>query len=76
MSAKISDLTVSEFRELIANTVRETLSELLGPADPDAGLELNPEIVELIQGQRALYADGSQSGYTLEEIRRDLGTKS
>jgi len=61
MSAKISDLTITEFRELITDTIQETMSELLSQADPDAGLELNPEIVELIQRQRAEYATGKRS---------------
>ena len=76
MSAKISDLTITEFRELITDTIQETMSELLSQADPDAGLELNPEIVELIQRQRAEYATGKQRGYTLAEILEDLGTDS
>jgi hypothetical protein len=40
----VADLTVNELREIIRETVRETLLE----RDPDAGLELRPEIVELL----------------------------
>ena len=72
MSAKISDLTITEFRELITDTIQETMSELLSHADPDAGLELNPEIVELIQRQRGEFATAKQRGYSLAEILDDL----
>ena len=72
MSAKVSELTITEFRELVAETIQETLTELLGQADPDRGLELNPEIVELIQGQRVEFAAGNQRGYSLAEILDDL----
>src|SRR5205814_2197591 len=54
----LSYFTITEFRELITDTIRETLSELLSQADPDVRLELNPEIVELIQRQRAEYETG------------------
>lgn len=40
----VADLTVNELREIIRETVRETLLE----RDPDAGLELRPEIIELL----------------------------
>ena len=40
----VADLTVDELRDIIRETVRETLLE----RDPDAGLELRPEIVELL----------------------------
>jgi hypothetical protein len=37
----VADLTLEKFRELVRQTVRETLLEL---TDPDAGLGLRPEI--------------------------------
>ena len=40
----VADLTVNELREIIRETVRATLLE----RDPDAGLELRPEIIELL----------------------------
>lgn len=40
----VADLTVDELREIIRETVRETLLE----RDPDAGLELRPEVIELL----------------------------
>ena len=40
----VAELTVNELRDLIRETVRETLLE----RDPDAGLELRSEIIELL----------------------------
>jgi len=41
-------------------------------ADPDAGLELRPEIVESIQRQRAEYAAGKR-GKPLDQVAKQLG---
>lgn len=41
---RVADLTVAELRIIIQETVRETMRE----TDPDAGLELRGEIVELL----------------------------
>jgi hypothetical protein len=41
---RVADLTVAELRFIIQETVREALCE----TDPDAGLELREEIVELL----------------------------
>jgi hypothetical protein len=40
----VKDLSIEELRALIADVVEETLRELVG--DPDAGLELRPEVRE------------------------------
>jgi hypothetical protein len=40
----VKDLSVEELRALIVEIVEETLRELVG--DPDAGLELRPEVRE------------------------------
>jgi len=40
----VKDLSIEELRALIADVVEQTLRELLG--DPDAGLELRPEVRE------------------------------
>lgn len=39
---KVADLTVEELRTLIKDTLHEELQDLL--TDPDAGLELRPDI--------------------------------
>jgi hypothetical protein len=41
----VADLTLEEFRELVRQTVRETMLEF---SDPDAGLVLRPEIEALL----------------------------
>ena len=41
---RVADLTVAELRFIIKETVRETLRE----TDPDAGLELNKEVVAVL----------------------------
>ena len=76
MSGKISELTITEFRELVADTIQETIFKLRTEEDTDAGLELNPEIVTLIERQRVEYATGKHRGYSLAEILRDLGPDS
>lgn len=48
--AKISDLSVDEFKELIREVVIQTLTEMFG--DPDEGLELRDEFK--LELQRAL----------------------
>ena len=40
----VKDLSIEELRALIAEVVEETLRDLVG--DPDAGLELHPEVRE------------------------------
>jgi len=42
--ATFKDLSIEELRALIADVVEEKLRELVG--DPDAGLELRPEVRE------------------------------
>jgi hypothetical protein len=41
---RVADLTIEEFRDIIRETVRETMLE----KDPDAGLELSDEVVEIL----------------------------
>jgi hypothetical protein len=40
----VKDLSIEELRALIVDVVEETLRDLVG--DPDAGLELRPEVRE------------------------------
>ena len=53
---KVTDLTVEEFRDLIATTVRETLWDFLG--DPDEGLELQDWVKERLKQTTAALAEG------------------
>ncbi len=54
---RIGDLSLDEFREMMEDLIDARLAEW---ADPDAGLELRPEIIESIQRQRAEYAAGKR----------------
>ena len=47
MSAKVSELTVEELQQVIEDTLKRTLREVL--ADPDIGLELRSEFAESLQ---------------------------
>ena len=62
----VADLTVNELREIIRETVRETLLE----RDPDAGLELRPEIIELLSQPEPL-----EGRITIEELAKKHGFK-
>lgn len=42
--AKVADLTIDEFRELVREVVLQTLSQM--PSDPDEGLELREDFAE------------------------------
>ncbi len=41
---RVGDLTIEEFRAIIRETVRETMLE----KDPDLGLELSDEVIEIL----------------------------
>ena len=41
---KVADLTIEEFKELVRETVIQTILEMLG--DPDSGLELQDHLEE------------------------------
>ncbi len=69
-TAKVADMTTDELREMIESSVERKLVELL--ANPDAGLELRPEIVESLQRQETEYAQGRR-GKPLEDVAKRLG---
>ena len=56
-NTKVADLTVEEFRNVIRETVAQTLAELL--SDPDEGLalreELNSELLAALKEPKAQY---------------------
>lgn len=59
MAATVAELTPAELRALIAEVVDERLVELLG--DPDEGLELRPEFVQLVQERVSRYRKGAKT---------------
>ena len=70
LDVKISELTVSEFRNLIREVVEETLTEIL--VDPDEGLELTDEIKQALHRSRKMVAEGAPL-YDLDEVASRLG---
>jgi len=50
---RVSDLTPDEFRAMIESVIDRKMAEWV---DPDAGLELRPEIIASIERQRKEYA--------------------
>ena len=66
----VKDLSVEELRALIADVVEETLRDLVG--DPDAGLELRPEVRERLL--KTLNQPGeSRRAVPASEVARQLG---
>jgi len=49
VSVKVSELTVEELQEVIENSLKRALREVL--ADSDLGLELRPEFVESLRAE-------------------------
>ncbi len=68
---RVSTLTVDQFRAMLEDIIDARLAEW---TDPDAGLELRPEVVERIQRQRADYAAGIR-GKSLDEIAQKYDAK-
>lgn len=67
MGDKIADLTVDELKAV----VREALEEvLLEGSDPDAGLELKPELRERLR--RSLIAEKDGDVSPLEDVLRRI----
>lgn len=66
---RLSDLTLDEFRAILESVMDRKMAEWL---DPDAGLELRPEIIASIERQRKEYAAGKR-GKSLDEVAARLG---
>ena len=62
----VAELTVNELREIIRETVRETLLE----RDPDAGLELHPELIELLS-----QPEPREGRTRIEDLAAEIGFK-
>ena len=53
---KVSDLTITEFKELVRETVAQSLAELLG--DPDEGLVLRDDFSKALRRSLREVRDG------------------
>ena len=58
-SPRIGDLTVHEFKELVRESVIQSIAELLG--DPDQGLDLRDDLTEDLQRSLAEVAGGGRT---------------
>ena len=67
--AKVADMTTDELRTMMETLLDQKISEWIG--DPDAGLELRPEIIASIERQRREYAAGKR-GKSLDEVAQRL----
>ena len=66
---RVGDMTLGEFRTMMNVLIDARFAKWV---DPDAGLELRPEVVERIQRQRAEFAAGER-GKSLDEIASKYG---
>lgn len=69
METTVSQMTVSELRELIADVVHEELAVI---ADPDHGLELRDDFVEKMLKQSEDIKHGRVKTYSFEEVLAEL----
>jgi hypothetical protein len=68
---QIKDLTTTELKALIRETVLEVLEDYL--PDPDAGLEIRPEVKQQLFASRQRRANGDH-GISAEEAAQRFGT--
>ena len=69
----ISDLSVDEFKNLIREVVKETITEMLN--DPDEGLELRDDIVAYLNSSIKAIKSGEATSKSAEQVAANLGLK-
>ncbi len=67
---KVADMTTEELQKMIESSVEHKLIQMF--KDPDAGLELQPEIAESLLRQEKEFAEGKR-GKPFEEVVAQLG---
>ncbi len=67
---RVADMTEDELKRLVKSSVKQSLREMMD--DPDAGLELRPEIIESLLQQEKDFAAGKR-GKSLDRVARELG---
>ena len=72
-STKVSDLSVEELKDLIKQTVQETIDDMLG--DPDAGLKFKPEFVREVQESFSYVKQGGKTT-PLKQFVKEHGLKA
>ena len=73
MPAKVADLTIDQFRELIRETVTQTLSDMMG--DPDEGMELREDFTEELRHSLSVMEAMEAGGKTVaaQKVAERLG---
>lgn len=74
MTTRVADLSVDELRELLYETVRDLVEEIVEEklgmlTDPDEGLALKPEIEQSLVD----YLASDRRGENSEDVFRELG---
>ena len=70
MTAKVSELTTDELREIIETSVERKLTEMFG--DPDAGLEIQELLRHQLARQEQDFQKGKR-GKPLKDVAERLG---
>ena len=65
---KIADLTVNEFKELVRESVVQSITELIG--DPDQGLRLREDFAEELQRSLARVDAGGSTTSLMDVAER------
>lgn len=68
MNTKVTELSLEELKAFIDQTVDMRLEELLG--DPDAGLDIKPEVIDAIRKSRR-----SRATVPAAEVAKRLGLR-
>ena len=68
MSTTVSQMTVSELRDLIATVIDEKLGELID----EAGLEIDDRLRERLVAQKGRVEEGDR-GVAMDDVLNDLG---
>ena len=71
---KVADLTVDELEALLYATLRQLIDEVVEEklgmmTDPDAGLELRPEVAQSLQA----YLESDRRGDDADDVFRSFG---
>ncbi|MBN1315102.1 MAG: hypothetical protein JXA42_06525 [Anaerolineales bacterium] len=67
----IAELTIEEFRNLIRDIVKETISDLL--LDPDEGLEMRQDFMAFFKESTNSFRTGEMDTKPAQEVAKDLG---
>ena len=67
----IAELSITEFKKLIRETVNETIIEFF--SDPDEGLMLKEEIAEYLTSSIKALKAGKLETTSAEEVAKNLG---